>query len=190
MANSNFIHKISAIITIFIYFLVFSFAIASIFLHRAWRRRKLRHISSCKSGTQIKYICISLGIYNILLGFTHRVLIGLPSIQLYVLIFIQIVYLSFLIHLLSLLRFKNLYIGLVLCCMNGTRILFILTHLVHSLLPNMEEIISQGQKYLFYSNAALCMISAILYLGQKVYMTIQIFKSRNKVKALKAPPKR
>jgi len=54
----------------------------------------------------------------------------------------------------------------------------------------MEEIISESQKYLFYTTGGLCIISSILYLGQKVYMLIRVIKSRNKIVALEATPKR
>lgn len=74
--------------------------------------------------------------------------------------------------------------------MNGTRILFIITHLIYSFLPNIEEIISESQKYIFYTTGGLCIISSILYLGQKIYMLIKICKTRNKIMALEAPPKR
>jgi hypothetical protein len=78
---------------------------------------------------------LSFAIYNLLLGFIHRLLLNMPLLQLYTLVSIETLYLIYLVMFLIRRRFENWIIGLLLCSMNGCRLLLTLTHLTYQLNP-------------------------------------------------------
>lgn len=89
MFSNNFKQRIALVTIIFLYFLVLFFAIAEVFVLKACYGRKMKYLDcNSKSNKKLIFVTVSLGIYNLLLGFAQKILIEAPLAQLYVLIFI------------------------------------------------------------------------------------------------------
>ena len=76
------------------------------------------------------HMCMNFGVYNILLGFVHRILLTFPLFQLYTLIAIETIYLVYLLTFLLRGGYENTLLGVTLCMMNFTRLAFITTFIV------------------------------------------------------------
>jgi hypothetical protein len=83
------------------------------------------------------HMCMNFGIYNILLGFAHRILLNTPLLQLYTLIIIETIYLVYLMAFLLRSRFENMFLGATLCAMNCNRLAFVVTFLAFEYRPDL-----------------------------------------------------
>jgi hypothetical protein len=80
---------------------------------------------------------MNFGVYNILLGFAHRILLTSPLLQLYTLIAIETIYLVYLLSFLFRGRFESGLLGATLCAMNFARLAFITTFIVYQYWPEL-----------------------------------------------------
>lgn len=133
---------------------------------------------------------LSFAIYNIILGSTHALLLKIPLAQLYTLISIEGLYLIYLIIFLIRKRFANFMLGLLLCSMNGCRILLTLTHLTYQLNPLFETAVGQVQKYIFCSLGACWALSALVCFIEKGCLIVRLFYNPAKVALNSEKPNR
>ncbi len=110
-------------------------------------------------------MCMNFGIYNILLGFAHRILLTTPLLQLYTLIFIEAAYLVYLLTFLLQSRYENILLGATLCAMNSSRLAFVVTFLVFEYRPDLEYEISVIQQNVFFTFILLWIFSSFLCLA-------------------------
>ena len=131
VVSMNYKYKLQLTGIIFVYFTIFLFAIASMLLFRAFYGKALKHIFDICKYPRSSYIFTTfLMVFDVLLGFTHRLLLNFPFIQLCTLIFIEVICLiSFLIYLFRC-RMSRVDFGMTLCAMNCARLIFIATLLI------------------------------------------------------------
>lgn len=89
LANRDFFQKIATVGVIMAYFLVFLCAFGLMALYRSSiYKRFIRCVGeNCRyASTGTLYMTVHFGIYNISLGFAHRLLLSLPFLQLCALI--------------------------------------------------------------------------------------------------------
>lgn len=136
--SSSFLHKLQVVAIIYTYFLVFFFALSSMILYRSTYGKLLKYIfHNCKYPlSSTLYMTVTFGIYNILLGFTHRLLLSYPTTQLYALLVVEIAHLTFIIILLFRKFYKNVLLAFSLCLMNISRIAFVCSLLAFTYLQN------------------------------------------------------
>jgi hypothetical protein len=163
----------------FTYYFIFFFAIASILLYRSAKSKVLKFINENYKSINFRIVNVTIhyGIFNILLGFAHRLLLHAPLHQLFVLLAIESCYLVYLLCNLISSHFIIKALAIMFCSMNCSRLLFILSLLVYQLFPNLEGIIGRIQESLFYSFIAIWCLSAIISI---IYKFKIIWKSAKK----------
>lgn len=164
--SSSFLHKLQVVVIIFGYFFIFFFTLTSTILYRSTYGKLLKYIfHNCKKPlSSTLYMTVTFGIYNILLGFIHRLLLSYPITQLYVLLVVEIAHLTFIIVLLFCKFYKNVLLAVSFCLMNVARIAFVCSLLAFTYLQNSETNIGKVQEYLFYSFVGFWMISSLIFL--------------------------
>lgn len=162
--SSSFLHKLQVVAIIYAYFLVFFFALTSMMLCRSAYGKLLKYVfHNCKKPlSSTLYMTVTFGIYNILLGFIHRLLLSYPLTQLYLLIGVEIAHITFIIVLLFRKFYKNVLLAISLCLMNVARIAFVSSFLAFPYLQNSESSIGKVQEYLFYSFVGFWIISSLI----------------------------
>jgi hypothetical protein len=138
LTSTSFLQKGQTVAIIFSYFMVFFFAVASMLIYRAAYRKMLKYVyENCRQPLSSSlYMSFSFGLYNIGLGFLHRLLLSTPMMQLYLLIAFEILYLTVLLYLLFRHFFDNIFLAVTLCAMNLSRLSFIFTFLIFSFYPD------------------------------------------------------
>lgn len=177
--SSSFLHKLQVVAIIYSYFLVFFFALTSMMLYRSTYGKLLKYVfHNCKKPlSSTPYMTISFGIYNIMLGFIHRLLLSYPLAQLYLLITVEMAHLTFIIVLLFRKFYKNVLLVVSLCLMNLVRIAFVSSLLAFTYLQNSEPSIGKVQEYLFYSFVGLWIISSLICFFEKSRLLFMIIRS-------------
>ena len=133
--TSNGIYqKVLMVVIVFCYFLVFCFSISLMMIYKSAYQKLVKFIfENCKQPLySVPFMTISFGFYNLALGFAHRILLNHPNWQIYVLLFIEMVYLIALITLIIKGFFENILLGVSLCIMNLLRLAFIFTCLIYT----------------------------------------------------------
>lgn len=124
--------------------------------------------------TSTLQMSISFGLYNILLGFIHRIMLPIPLLQLYLLLTVELAYLTLLVRLIYRRFYENSLLALTLCIMNLSRLSLLVTFLIYELWPDFEYPISKAQEYSFYSFLILWVCSSFISLLEKIYLIYKI----------------
>jgi hypothetical protein len=137
LTSSCFRQKLQILAMVFSYFLVFLSAVSSMLLYRSAHRKLLKYVyENCRQPLSSSfYMSFSFGIYNILLGFFHRLLLPFPLPQLYLLILLEFAYFLYVSSLLFRSFYSSLLLGVTLCAMNLSRLAFLLTLLLYEMAP-------------------------------------------------------
>ena len=162
--SSSFFHKLQVVAIIYGYFLVFFFALASMILYRSAYGKLLKHVfHNCKKPlSSTLYMTATFGIYNVLLGFVHRLLLLRPLAQLCALIGLEIAHLAFVIVLIFRKFYRNALLAASLCLMNVARLAFVCSLLAFTYLQQSEPSIGKVQEYLFYSFVGFWVVSSLI----------------------------
>jgi hypothetical protein len=129
------------------YFFLFVAAVALMFVYRSFYKRLLKYVyDNCQQPLSASYyMSFSFGLYNIVLGFMHRLLLPFPLLQLYILIAFETLYLISMFYLLLLRFYENTLLALTLCLMNVARIGFLISCLLFEFFPDSEYSIGLAQ---------------------------------------------
>jgi hypothetical protein len=114
-----------------VYFTAFLLAISSMLLFRSFYGKTLKHIFDiCKYPHSSFMFATFLLVFDVLLGFAHRLLLDFPFIQLCTLMVIEVICLTLLLVYLFRCRISRVSLGIVFCGMNCARLIFIITLLI------------------------------------------------------------
>lgn len=127
LASAHFTQKLQTTALIFAYFGVFVFAIGSMLLHRASYGKRLKYVFDyCRYPSASSFfMTAAFGLFDVLLGFAHRLLLGVPSLQLCVLMALEAGCLALLLAFLFRRRFASTAFGATLCAMSCARLAFV-----------------------------------------------------------------
>jgi hypothetical protein len=146
LVSANLWHKLQTACIIFAYFTVFLFAVASMLLFRAIYGKTLKYMFDiCKYPHSSYMFTTFLLVFDVLLGFAHRLLLKFPLLQLCTLITIEVLCLVILLMYLFRCRLSKIGFGVTLCAMNCARLTFIVTLLIFHISPDSNYNISTIQ---------------------------------------------
>lgn len=171
LSSSSFWHKLKNAAIVYCYFAVFLFAVASALLCRSFYGRLLKYINqNCRrrSLSSTFYVGLSFGLYNVILGALHRLLLPFPLIQLFALCFAETAFASLTIALIFRKFFKNNLLAVTLWLMHMSRLSFVVSFLVFHFWGSLGETIDAVQKYVFCVFVALWGLSSFIYFFDKV----------------------
>ena len=136
LSFASFWDKLKTVAIVYCFFAVLVFALSAAFLLRAHYgklNKVLRYVNfNCRtqSLSATFFTSASFGLYNVLLGSIHRLLLSFPLLQLYALLTLEAAYFTLITVLLFRKFYKNTLLAAVLCLMNLSRLSFIATFLV------------------------------------------------------------
>jgi hypothetical protein len=140
LISANFWHKLQTACIIFAYFTVFLFAVASMLLFRAIYGKTLKYMFDiCKYPHSSYMFTTFLLVFDVLLGFAHRLLLNFPLFQLCTLIVIEVICLVILLMYIFRCRLYKIGFGVTLCAMNCARLAFIVTLLIFHISPAYQD---------------------------------------------------
>jgi hypothetical protein len=147
LVSPHLLQKLQTTAIIFAYFIVFVLAISSMLLHRATYGKALKYVFDICRYPSSSYILmtVAFGFFDVFLGFTHRLLLKDPFLQLCILITLEVGCLAFLLVFLFRCRFVNSLLGVTLCMMNLSRLTFVVTLLVIHINPDTYLLMSSVQ---------------------------------------------
>jgi hypothetical protein len=166
LPSANFAHKLKTAALVHAYFAVFLFAVAAMLVLRSVYGGLSKHFNNCKrqSLCATLYASFAFGVYNVVLGALHRLLIDRPRTQLCSLLTFEAASLTLMTALLTKKFFRNTFLAAALWLMTSARLCFFASFLVFELQSDWGESISAVQQYAFAVFVGLWGLSAVICL--------------------------